>query len=166
MCFLYSIYIWGSVKYFVAISSYMLRSLQLHVRPPTPPNWSTISCRLLATAYSMYSQLPSKAGGCILLQSKFQLFTHHFNVLFIVQHIVWQVSRPAQYGARLQVKRPGIAWALFLGTGKGPLFSTASRLPPGPALLSFHWGWDVKHTTHTYLVTRFILIYLHGAMLN
>jgi hypothetical protein len=33
------------------------------LNPPTPPSWRTTPCRLSATAYSVYSQLPSVTGG-------------------------------------------------------------------------------------------------------
>jgi hypothetical protein len=34
--------------------------------PPQPPSWRTTPCRLSATAYSIYSQLPTIPGGRLL----------------------------------------------------------------------------------------------------
>jgi len=49
-------------EYFITWYVFTVRSCQ-HLahqpRPPPPPNWGTTPCRVSATAYSIYSQLPS-----------------------------------------------------------------------------------------------------------
>jgi hypothetical protein len=45
-------------------------SQQINVYPHAqPPNWRTTLCRLSATAYSIYSQLPSVSGGLLSIRN-------------------------------------------------------------------------------------------------
>jgi hypothetical protein len=46
----------GALKYFVTSDISMVRGFQSHAQLPS---WMTTPCRLSATAYSIYSQLPS-----------------------------------------------------------------------------------------------------------
>jgi hypothetical protein len=49
-----------SMKHFVTIKNFYGEGLWPHAQPPS---WRTIPCRLSATAYSIYSQLPPVPGG-------------------------------------------------------------------------------------------------------
>jgi hypothetical protein len=49
----------GALKHFVTIKICAVRG---YWRRAQPPSWRTAHCRLSATAYSIYSQLPSVSG--------------------------------------------------------------------------------------------------------
>ena len=50
-----SVQVWGLVKCFITSWGFTMRTYHL----AQPPSWRTTPCRLSATAYSIYSQLPS-----------------------------------------------------------------------------------------------------------
>jgi hypothetical protein len=53
----------GFILAFVTSFFFTARSCYPHAQHPS---WRTTPCRLSATAYSIYSQLPSIPGGCVL----------------------------------------------------------------------------------------------------
>jgi hypothetical protein len=57
-----SVHVRGPVQYLVASFLYSDELLLL----AHPQSWSITPCRLSATAYSIYSQVPSISGGCLL----------------------------------------------------------------------------------------------------
>jgi hypothetical protein len=57
----YPVQVRCALKHFVTIKNFYGEGLS--APRPTPPSWRTTPCRLSATAYSIYSQLPSVPGG-------------------------------------------------------------------------------------------------------
>jgi hypothetical protein len=55
-----SVQVRGTLKHFVKIKNFYGEGLRPHAQPPS---WITTPCRLSATAYSIYSQLPSVPEG-------------------------------------------------------------------------------------------------------
>jgi hypothetical protein len=55
-----SIQVRGALKHFVTIKNFYGEGL---LAPSPTPSWRTTPCRLSATAYSIYSRLPSVTGG-------------------------------------------------------------------------------------------------------
>jgi hypothetical protein len=55
-----SVHVRGALKHLVTIKNVYGEGFQPHAQPPS---WRATPCRLYATAYSMYSQLPSVPGG-------------------------------------------------------------------------------------------------------
>jgi hypothetical protein len=83
-----SVHVRGALKHFVTIKNFYSEGCRSHAQPPS---WRTTSCRLSATAYSIYSQLPSVHGG---LPSIRNLRTRHAVVISNPPDMESYISRP------------------------------------------------------------------------
>jgi hypothetical protein len=64
--------------------------------PCPTPSWRTTPCRLSATAYSVYSQLPYVAGGCLTIYN-LRMGTPLTWTVYALHFLCWNKG-PASHG--------------------------------------------------------------------
>jgi hypothetical protein len=78
-----SVQVRGALKHFVRMKNFYDEGL---LAPRPTPSWRTTPCRLSATAYSVYSQLPSVSGGFPSIRN---LRTRHAVVTRDTRNVGW-----------------------------------------------------------------------------